>query len=127
MFGSLIFLCSDKDAEHIQHIIETDASFIEDHTIEAVGPFKFSLEEDGFLYRVRFSDDQWLNVIDMGKILEDASIEADIVHAVSDDTYVDVVSTSGYYDQFTEDSSEMVKMFDTFGFDVDEDIDLYGE
>lgn len=124
MYGSLIFLCSDKDAEHIQYIIESDANFVENHVSEIIGPFKYHLEESGFLYRVLFHEDQWLNVVEMGETLDEAGIDSDIVHAVCDDTFIDVVSTSGYYDQFVDTSSEIAELTETFGFNVDDDVEL---
>ena len=122
MFGSLIFLGSEKDTDAVQQLIDDDPSFVEHVVTEITGPFKFHLEETGILYRVRFTGDEWLNIVEIGKAIEDLDIDA--IHAVSDDTFIDVVSTSNYYDQYTDDPSKMAELVETFGFNIDEDVIL---
>ena len=124
MFGTLLFVCSEKDQESIDDIIKSDSGFLEDNTCDVEGPYRFHLDDPCSLYKVRFTDSQWIDIIDMGKTLEKSGIDTDVVHAVTDNNYIEIVSTSSYYDEFTDEAKLKGELFEKFGINISEDLVL---
>lgn len=122
MFGTLIFSGAEKDLEHVSYIIDSDDAFLMMNIAEIEGPYVYNIGDDSILYKVRFNDDQWINIVEMTETLEQNKIDVEIIHAVSDNQFVDVVSTSSYYDNFADDAAGIKMLFEQFGFDITEDV-----
>ena len=124
-YGTLILLGNTKDVENAQYLIETDSSVLEDEVQDFESPSKFRLrDERGIIYRVVFNDDQWLDINEMSKTFEKQGIECDIVHCSTNGSFVDVVSTSGDYDDFSEDPYEILDLQELYGFEENQEAEV---
>lgn len=129
MYGSLIFLGSVNDIKRVNDIID---DLLDECTSSYSSPYDFDLaDSSGVLYKVDFSGEQWINIIEKDDYLRDLGIKVDIIHALTDGaTMIEVISTNPAYDDYTVNPNKihdlsklyMIKMTDISDI-IDEDSD----